>query len=65
MKFVIPSYKRCEKVKSETLAFLERHNVPLDDIWLVVREDDPELEEYGKIKVNHLVLEENRLSFVW
>ena len=62
MKFVIPSYKRCEKVKSETLAFLERHNVPLDDIWLVVRDDDPELEEYGKIKVNHLVLEEKGIG---
>jgi len=57
MKFVIPSYRRCEKFKKQTLAFLQKHNVRMDDIWLVIREDDPELEEYGSIPVNHLVLQ--------
>ncbi len=57
MKFIIPSYKRASKVQKETLTFLEKHKVPLDDIWLVIREDDSDLEEYGKIAVNHLILD--------
>jgi len=45
MKFVIPSYKRPYIFRDYTLKFLSKHGVRLDDIYVIVRDDDP-LQDY-------------------
>tara|TARA_R110000868_G_scaffold24550_3_gene96783 strand:- start:35 stop:766 length:732 start_codon:yes stop_codon:yes gene_type:complete len=44
--FVIPSFQRPTIFKEQTLAFLKKHNVDEKDIYLVLREDDPYLNDY-------------------
>ena len=46
MKFIIPSYQRPHIVKEQTLAYLKRHNVDDKDIYLVLRSDDPYINDY-------------------
>lgn len=45
MKFVIPSYKRPYIFRDYTLKFLSKHGVRLDDVYVIVRDDDP-LQDY-------------------
>lgn len=49
MKFVIPSYKRSQQFKSKTFAYLLSKGVSVNDIFVFVRNDDPELESYMDI----------------
>ena len=49
MKFVIPSYQRVELLKSKTLSFLEGQGVFPKDIYVFVRDDDPQLKDYNNI----------------
>jgi transposase-like protein len=44
--FVIPSFQRPEICRDQTLKFLERHGVANSDIYLVLRVDDPYLNDY-------------------
>ena len=44
--FVVPSFQRPTIFKEQTLAFLKKHNVDEKDIYLVLREDDPYLNDY-------------------
>ena len=39
-KIVIPSYRRSEILKNKTLKYLEKHNIPKNNIYIVVRNDD-------------------------
>ena len=57
MKYIIPSFKRFEKLKSQTLAFLNRHDINTNDIYVFVRGDDPELQDYLSLEVNVVVLD--------
>ncbi len=45
MKFVIPSYKRPYIFRDYTLKFLSKHGIRLDDVYVIVRDDDP-LQDY-------------------
>jgi len=49
MKFVIPSYQRVELLKSKTLKFLEDQGVYPKNIYVFVRDDDSQLEEYNAL----------------
>jgi len=44
--FIVPSFQRPEIFKEQTLAFLKKHNVDEKDIYLVLRKDDPYLNDY-------------------
>lgn len=44
--FVIPSFQRPEICRDQTLKFLERHGVENEFIYLVLRADDPYLNDY-------------------
>jgi hypothetical protein len=55
MKFVIPSYKRHDILMNKTYNYLIKHNINTDDIYIMVRSDDPQLEEYKRIKANIVV----------
>ena len=49
MKFVIPSYQRVELLKSKTLAFLKEQEVDPKDIYVFIRDDDSQIDEYNAI----------------
>lgn len=49
MKFVIPSYKRPDKLKSQSLEFLKKYNVDMKDVYIFIRYDDPLREQYEDI----------------
>ena len=54
-KIVIPSHQRSNVIKSKTLAFLERHSIPKNIIYIFVAEDEIEtykntLPEYNIVK---------------
>ena len=55
IKYIIPSYKRCYKFTELTYQFLQDQNIDLQDVWLILREDDPQLDLYGLLPVNHLI----------
>lgn len=55
MKFVIPSYKRHDILMNKSYNYLIKHNINTDDIYIMVRSDDPQLEEYKRIKANIIV----------
>jgi len=40
MKYVIPSYQRVDKLKNNTLKYLDKQGISKDDIYIVVRVDD-------------------------
>ena len=44
--FIVPSFQRPEIFKEQTLAFLKKHNVDEKDIYLILRNDDPYVNEY-------------------
>lgn len=46
MKYIIPSYKRPKVVRDKTLNYLSKHNIKKQDIYLVLRNDDPLREDY-------------------
>ena len=45
-KVVIPSYQRYDKLKKFTLNYLDKHNIANKDIFIFIREDDPEAYKY-------------------
>lgn len=49
MKFVIPSYKRVEALKSKTLTFLTSQGVANQDVYIFIRDDDPQAEQYNSL----------------
>jgi len=49
VQFVIPSYQRAEKLKEQTLKFLSFHTWN-KDVWIFVRDDDPQIEQYRKFR---------------
>lgn len=55
IKYIIPSFQRCYKFTELTYQFLQNQNIDLQDVWLILREDDPELDLYGLLPVNHLI----------
>lgn len=55
IKYIIPSFQRCYKFTELTYQFLQDQNIDLQDVWLILREDDPELDLYGLLPVNHLI----------
>ena len=50
MKFIIPSFKRSEKLQKKTLTYLKSQNVNNEDVYIFIRVDDPELTDYLKLK---------------
>lgn len=55
IKYVIPSYKRCDKLKDLTLQFLIDQDINLQDCYVFLRDDDPDLENYGELPINHII----------
>lgn len=49
MKFVIPSYKRVGALKSKTLTFLTSQGVANQDVYIFIRDDDPQINEYNSL----------------
>ena len=50
MKFVIPSYKRVSNLLTKTLKFLTSQGVANKDVWIFVRNDDPQIYEYRALR---------------
>ena len=40
IKYVIPSYKRCDKLKDLTLEFLIDQDIDLQDVYVFLRNDN-------------------------
>ena len=55
IKYIIPSFQRANKFTDLTYKFLKEQDIDLQNVWLILREDDPQLEMYGMIPVNHLL----------
>ena len=55
IKYVIPSYLRCDKLKDLTLEFLIDQDINLQDCYVFLRDDDPDLENYGELPINHII----------
>tara|TARA_R110001592_G_scaffold61932_2_gene189275 strand:- start:1435 stop:2160 length:726 start_codon:yes stop_codon:yes gene_type:complete len=55
IKYIIPSFQRCYKFTELTYQFLQDQDIDLQDVWLILREDDPQLDLYGMLPVNHLI----------
>ena len=53
VKYVIPSFQRPDIFKEQTLAFLKKHNIDENLIYLVLRNDDPYLNDYID-RVSHI-----------
>ena len=49
VKYVVPSYQRPNICKEQTLNFLKKHNVDDSDIYLVLRTDDPYVNDYVEL----------------
>ena len=49
MKFVIPSYKRVGTLLDKTLKFLTSQGVANQDVYIFIREDDPQINEYNSL----------------
>ena len=49
MKFVIPSYKRVDTLKSKTLKFLTSQGVENQEVYIFIREDDPQINDYDSL----------------
>ena len=49
MKYVIPSYQRADILKTKTLCFLEKQGVSPEDVYIFIREDDPQAEDYASL----------------
>ena len=49
MKYVIPSYKRVGSLLDKTLKFLTSQGVKNDDVYIFIREDDPQINEYNSL----------------
>ena len=50
MKYVIPSYRRCEKLKLLSLKYLNSHKIKNEDIFIFCRVDDEQLTDYLKLR---------------
>ena len=50
-KFVIPSYQRYIKLKSLSLHYLAKHDIPKDIIYIFVRSDDAEVHLYRLLEL--------------
>ena len=67
-KIVIPSSGRSETVKFKTIAYLNKHNIPLTKVYVFVSEKEIETyrESFGKSLINIVVgeegLKENRMA---
>ena len=46
MKFVIPSYQRSQQLIKKTLTYLENQGVANEDVFIFVRVDDDDLQNY-------------------
>ena len=55
IKYVIPSYKRANKFTDLTYKFIKDQDINLQDCYVFLRDDDPQLELYGMIPVNHII----------
>lgn len=49
-KVVIPSYQRYDKLKKFTLAYLDRHGVKKDIIYIFIRNDDKDYDKYKSLE---------------
>ena len=61
MKFIVPSYQRATEIQEKTLKYLLSQGVPTQSIYIVVREDDEQIEQYRSIKDINLVEREGAL----
>jgi len=50
MKFIIPSYQRYIILLNKTYDYLIKQNINTDDIYIICREDDDQLDNYKRIK---------------
>ena len=48
-KFVIPSFQRPYIFRDTTFAFLFKHGVKPNDIYVILRDDDPYQDYYTKV----------------
>ena len=55
MKFIVPSYQRATEIQEKTLKYLLSQGVPTQSIYIVVREDDEQIEQYRSIENINLV----------
>tara|TARA_R110000787_G_scaffold214492_1_gene323680 strand:- start:963 stop:1685 length:723 start_codon:yes stop_codon:yes gene_type:complete len=55
MKFIVPSYQRATEIQEKTLKYLLSQGVPTQSIYIVVREDDEQIEQYRSIKDINLI----------
>jgi len=62
IKFVIPSYKRCDIIKQHTLALLELFQIPKNLIYIFVVLDELELYKNALPDYNHIVIGELGLA---
>jgi len=53
MKFVVPSYQRFAEIQEKTLKYLIDQGVPNKSIYIVVREDDKQIEQYRGLKKDY------------
>ena len=54
MKYVIPSFQRAEIFKSKTLKYLDSMGIDRSEVYVFIREDDPDYEKYNSIQGIHL-----------
>tara|TARA_R110001592_G_scaffold285220_2_gene553589 strand:+ start:13 stop:741 length:729 start_codon:yes stop_codon:yes gene_type:complete len=50
MKFVIPSYQRSQQLIKKTLTYLENQGVANEDVFIFIRVDDDDLQNYYLLK---------------
>tara|TARA_R110000803_G_scaffold623_4_gene2161 strand:- start:2362 stop:3102 length:741 start_codon:yes stop_codon:yes gene_type:complete len=50
MKYAIPSFKRPKQVREKTLRYLKSHNIDEKDIFLFIRDDDENRDEYLQLR---------------
>ena len=55
MKFIIPSYQRYIILLNKTYDYLIKQNISTDDIYIICREDDDQLDNYKRIKSNIII----------
>ena len=61
---VIPSFQRYENLKKYTLAFLEKHGIPNEEICVVVSQHDEQFDQYLTLPCGVLITEAKKIGDV-
>jgi hypothetical protein len=51
IKYVIPSYQRCNELKEQTLSYLTKNNIKNKDIYIFCRNDDKFINLYNDLSI--------------